>query len=602
MHELAKIPPEHSNARHQNSFGEKQSEADTYFSDQPGRDRIIFASDRNNTEPMTPMNNPHILHLAPYTNSPSIQMAANPDMDLTQKKDDPTESEDKEFELMESSTNVKTMGTGDDNTGSKDVVNSQASTVQPELKIAQSAPRQIQKKDENADPPPMHVRGDAVRKSPDGGVNIQNGVLEWKLIFKGDVLSNSTQSGNLTILLGRDVIFTAKFTPSQNSSCPRITFVQSVLATTGGVLDTGHLLYTGDAQGRSMDVSHGDTEPYYGAGGNPGGTGLQGDVGQQIGGGSSGREATHGDAPYIHRVPQGKIAERRFESAVICIETGEMFGSIKWGYRKQSDGTIQLLGARMSDLNTSGATSTLENVRQAYYQGAFQHSIHGFSRGSSTLSRSQRQELDTIPTSNLRRIVLIGANDNSGGPENNVALSLARAQRVKDYLVSRGINASIIAIEGHGVAARYQNPTGQQEPRNRRVDVRYERGTEQGSIESPGPENAMTASPRELRRIRSQNPWFTASEAVRLIVQLDNAQIVTMPQWVELLTMLEALHAWRATDTTVPDIRTTHADAIRRIRGKLRGSNIPRTRPQFRPRPLQPPNLIDRIGNDASNL
>ncbi len=489
------------------------------------------------------------------------------------------------------------------NAGSEDITNTNNAPAIPKFSLIQSQ-NLIQKQDETTSSPAMHVRGDAVRKSPDGGVSIQNGAIEWKLLFKGDVLSTSTRGGNLAIHLGMDVIFTAKFTPSQSSTCPRITFVQSVLATTGGVLDTGHLLYTSDAQGRSMDVSHGDTEPYYGAGGRPSGagTGLQGDVGQQIGGGSSRREATHGDGPYIHRVPPGEIAQRNFEAAVICIETGETYGSISWGYRKHGDGTVQLLGARMNDLNATGATSTLENVRQAYYQGAFQHSIHSFSRGSSTLSRSHRQELDTIPTSNLQRIVLIGANDNSGGPENRSALSLARAQRVKNYLVRRGISATIITIEGHGVAARYQNPTGQQEPRNRRVDVRYERGTEQGSIRAPGPDNATTASPRELRRIRRQNPWFTAAEAVRLIVQLDSAQVVTMPEWVELLEMLGALQRWRTTDATVPDIRTTHAAAIRRIRRKLRGSNIPRIRPGYSPRPIQTPNLIDRIGNDATNL
>lgn len=457
-------------------------------------------------------------------------------------------------------------------------------------------------KEEEPNPPEMSVRGDAVRQSPDEGVDIRHGKLEWELIFKGDMLSTSSREGGISVQLGRDVIFTAKFHPAPTSSCPRITFVQSVLATTGGVQDTGHLLYTSDAQGRSLDVNHGATEPYYGAAGIPesSGAGLQGDVGQQIGGGSSQATATHGDAPYYHRVPPGKLVERQFETAVICVESGETYGSITWGYRKHSNGTIELQGAQRSDIHTGGASSTLENVHQAFYQGAFQLSLQGFRRGSSTLTRSHKQQLDTIPTANLRRIVLVGANDNSGGPESRAALSLERARKVKQYLVRhRNIAANLIKVEGHGVAARYANRQGQQEPRNRRVDIRYERGTEQGSIQTPGSPASTTASPSEMRRIRGQNPWFTASETVRLIVQLDSADSVRMPQWVELLEMLQAMQRWRATDPTVPDIRDTHRDALSRIRRKLRTGRIPRQEPQFRPRVLEPPDFIDRIREES---
>lgn len=474
---------------------------------------------------------------------------------------------------------------------------------------------QIQKEEEEEDtpPPPMRVNGDRVRESPDGGFDIGTGTLHWKLEFKGIRLDSDSESEELRIILGKDVEFEARFIPAAGQNCPRITFVQSVLATTGGVEDTGHLLYTWESGSRkSMDTLHSDTEPYYGAEGRPEsqGAGLQGSTGQTIGTaqGSNRTAATHGDGPYIHRVPAGATAVRRFEAAVICVETGETWGSIEWGYTKRSDGTITLLGGQTSDVHINTATAELESVRQAYYQGAFQHSLNNFAVGSSTLTAAHRSTLRTINTQNLRRIVLVGANDNSGGQESNANLSLERARAVKRFLTSQmQVPASLIRVEGHGVAARVPNPPGQQVAANRRVDVRIERGQEVGSIINPRPQtNLPPGTNRERNRINAQNPWFTAAEAVEWIIRLDNQSQVTTGEWVQLLNYLNALDTWRATDPTVPDVRSTHRAAIQRIQRKL-NTRTPRTRPDFgRPsiRDLteDTPNLIERIPRDAERI
>ena len=467
---------------------------------------------------------------------------------------------------------------------------------------------QIQRTPTDLYPPPSRTRvnGNRVRNSPQEGVDLGQGTLHWTFEFKGHILHDGeNEAGEMTTFLGKDVEFTARFLPANGLQCPRLTFVQSVLATTNRVSDTGHLMYTREAQsGQSMDVGRGETEPYYGAGGISGGTGLQGDVGQTIGStqGNNPPVATHGDAPYVHSLPPGTSALRRFESAIICVETGETFGSIHWGYTKTSDGTITLLNGRPADVRRGQASATLERVRQAFYQGEFQHSLSNFARGSSRLTSDHLQTLRSIPRQNLSRITLVGANDNSGGPEANANLSLQRAQSARSFLIRLGVPRSIIQIEGHGVAARIPNPAGQQIPGNRRVDIHFEQGEDSGSLRGHQRPPGREGSNRERNRINRQNPWFTVQEAVDLIIQLDNQDRVSMGEYVQLLNYLGALHRWRGSDPTVPDLRQSHGSAIQRIRDKA-NPRIPRSRPSFERRdPLEAPNLTDQIREDARGL
>jgi outer membrane protein OmpA-like peptidoglycan-associated protein len=268
---------------------------------------------------------------------------------------------------------------------------------------------------------------------------------------------------------------------------------------------------------------------------------------------------------------------RSFETAVICAETAETFGSVGWGYTKTGDGVVTLLGATPTDVRAASASPGFETTRQAFYSGFFQLSLSGFTTGSSSLTTAQKTLMDSIDTKDLTRAILVGANDNSGGPEASPALSLKRAEAARDYLVGHGkVASSLIRVEGHGVEARVPNPPGTSVPANRRVDVHLQRGAE-----TVKPANARLGSAAESKRLLQQNPRLTVDEAVDTIVRLDSTTgRVSTAEWSELSDMLGALDGWRAVDPTVPDLRQTYAAALKRIAGRAQVFSAP-ARPPF---------------------
>ena len=75
-----------------------------------------------------------------------------------------------------------------------------------------------------------------------------------------------------------------------------------------------------------------------------------------------------------------------------------------------------------------------------------------------------------------RRIVVEGYTDNSGSPEGNLKLSLARANAVKSFLVEAGIAPDRISTVGHGQNYPIvSNDTMAGRQRNRRVEILIER-------------------------------------------------------------------------------------------------------------------------------
>ena len=101
-----------------------------------------------------------------------------------------------------------------------------------------------------------------------------------------------------------------------------------------------------------------------------------------------------------------------------------------------------------------------------------------FDHDKSTLKPAGQQALqdlgDTIKAKGARvvDIDVIGHTDSDGSEEYNQALSVRRAQSVKDYLVSEGVDPAIIDVSGQGeLNPVVSNATKEGRAQNRRVDI-----------------------------------------------------------------------------------------------------------------------------------
>ncbi|CAB3792654.1 Peptidoglycan-associated lipoprotein [Paraburkholderia caffeinitolerans] len=100
-----------------------------------------------------------------------------------------------------------------------------------------------------------------------------------------------------------------------------------------------------------------------------------------------------------------------------------------------------------------------------------------FETGSATLAPQGRAILDqmaaVLAKMNTRTVEIIGHTDNSGNRASNIALSQARADTVKGYLVGKGISPQQLTTDGVGpdqpVAS---NDTAEGRARNRRIEFR----------------------------------------------------------------------------------------------------------------------------------
>lgn len=100
-----------------------------------------------------------------------------------------------------------------------------------------------------------------------------------------------------------------------------------------------------------------------------------------------------------------------------------------------------------------------------------------FENGSALLTPSGKRVLDemteTLKNVNAKKIDLIGHTDDKGSRPRNMALSLARADSVKIYLVAKGLAPELIATSGMGPDQPIMsNATEEGKKRNRRIEFR----------------------------------------------------------------------------------------------------------------------------------
>ena len=69
-----------------------------------------------------------------------------------------------------------------------------------------------------------------------------------------------------------------------------------------------------------------------------------------------------------------------------------------------------------------------------------------------------------------RQVRVIGHADASGTPAANQALSVRRAEAVRNYLVSKGTDPALLVIEGVG-SKDLKNPAKPTADENRRVEI-----------------------------------------------------------------------------------------------------------------------------------
>jgi outer membrane protein OmpA-like peptidoglycan-associated protein len=102
-----------------------------------------------------------------------------------------------------------------------------------------------------------------------------------------------------------------------------------------------------------------------------------------------------------------------------------------------------------------------------------------FDYGKATIKPSYQKELDVI-AARIKRMSNIkvrteGHTDSSGSAEFNQELSEQRAKSVRDYLVVKGVSASIISYKGYGkTRPTASNSTSEGRAKNRRVDIYVE--------------------------------------------------------------------------------------------------------------------------------
>lgn len=137
-----------------------------------------------------------------------------------------------------------------------------------------------------------------------------------------------------------------------------------------------------------------------------------------------------------------------------------------------------------SDMATHlNPTYTIKNglhvpaAEQNIVDAALANRIVEFDIGKTTLTPAGRAILDEMagPLRKLagKKVDIIGHTDNQGLRASNLSLSLARADAVKDYLATRGLNTDMFTTSGQGADRPVaNNDTREGRTRNRRIEFR----------------------------------------------------------------------------------------------------------------------------------
>jgi OmpA-OmpF porin, OOP family len=119
----------------------------------------------------------------------------------------------------------------------------------------------------------------------------------------------------------------------------------------------------------------------------------------------------------------------------------------------------------------------VSTTSQALIDQTLANRVIEFEVGSALLTESGKQILDEMSGAlqkiNAKKIEIIGHTDNQGTQSHNHALSLARAESVRIYLVTRGLAPGFFMASGMGAdQPMVPNTTEEGRKRNRRIEFR----------------------------------------------------------------------------------------------------------------------------------
>lgn len=325
--------------------------------------------------------------------------------------------------------------------------------------------------------PPVHAKGEdaasGLASSPRGfeySKDLKKGTMKWILKIAASQAANDPAAARIQIT----------FTPKPPYRLQTVTFLQTVVTTKADSVSSPKKPTLVDQR---PDIE--EIEPFYGADWNPATNTWQAEsVQTPVPPGFKNQPSTNTDpSAYLFDEPllypgMAKI----FESVVVIPETGEILGSLRWGFTK-----TQLLGGRLDDC-TDLPSPGFDVAMQNYYSmpkgsdpqspGRFDTILDGYDFGNYDLNEDNKKKLDPViaaflkgsPNSPTMRIAVSGFAD-AGEHDDPDFTSLMRALLVQRYMMSKGVPQDKIDVNSFGANwARY--PTSPGENRNRRVQVR----------------------------------------------------------------------------------------------------------------------------------
>jgi OOP family OmpA-OmpF porin len=201
----------------------------------------------------------------------------------------------------------------------------------------------------------------------------------------------------------------------------------------------------------------------------------------------------YGAGRVVDQIVVGDVAAPAGWSERVAAMVGPALRNISGGQLAVEGSTVSLRGAVPSDAVRGEVASKVAQAlgggfsvsdglhvavqEQALLDAALADRIVEFESGRATLTGAGMAVLDQVLAAlrqvRGKRVEVIGHTDNAGSRARNLALSQARAEAVKAYVVARGIRPDAISVSGEGPDRPVaDNASADGRARNRRIEFK----------------------------------------------------------------------------------------------------------------------------------